>query len=674
MADNIALIKLEVQVADGELKVDRLKSKLQQLTKGSDDYNLVVKKIQIAENNLSKTRDKLTKSTQGLIGGNKKGLTGVSQAAGASTSATLELGRVLSDMPYGIRGVANNLQQLASNLFFMSKATDAATGKSVGFMGALKNLLGGLIGPAGILIAFQGIIALFDYFSSGAKKAEDSTEDLTKKLQEQIDTLNDYQIALDTSNLSLDERNGLIKAASISSPEFLKALKDASGALTEQEKALKSLIKEEENDLEVKQKVSQLESVNKGIREEEIKGLDNVRKRIDELTLARNKAFGNADLVRAFQSEIERLEKVEGYYLTQKQLLSEINKLITEGPTEDEKKPIVGSAAWYESQISQLKDKRDKFTKAGSKAYEGLTQEIIKAQEKLKKLTERNEVDIAITFETSDKINEKAKKQANALLKALEDTYGDSDAVKWAKGKLSIPVELDLKTKGGDSTPIIPKEDFEFYAQQYTELMSGVSDFIGAEYDRQLTIEANHTAKLNEELNNRLLNEKLSANERKNIQNQIAINDEALRKKQNAIKKKQFDTQKAFNISMSVANTVSAAISAANQTSGGPVAKIAAMTAVIGAGLANVAMIARQKFQPDAAGVPLRTTGTGGSAGGTGVGDRSFNFNLVGNTLGNQITDAIQGQFDQPLKAYVVSRDITSQQALDANIKGTASF
>ena len=77
-------------------------------------------------------------------------------AVGASTSATLELGRVLSDMPYGIRGVANNLQQLASNLFFMSKATDAVTGKTVGFMGAVGSLLRGLAGPAGILIAFQG--------------------------------------------------------------------------------------------------------------------------------------------------------------------------------------------------------------------------------------------------------------------------------------------------------------------------------------------------------------------------------------------------------------------------------------------------------------------------------------------------------------------------------------
>jgi hypothetical protein len=202
--------------------------------------------------------------------------------------------------------------------------------------------------------------------------------------------------------------------------------------------------------------------------------------------------------------------------------------------------------------------------------------------------------------------------------------------------------------------------------------MNSVSNFISAEYDRQLTIEANHTAKLNEQLNNRLLNEKLSANERKNIQNQIAINDEALRKKQNAIKKKQFDTNKAFNISTALIDTYLAA-SKAFKTYGGFPTGVAPMALSVAKGLANVAMIARQKFQPDAASTPVRAS-IGGGAGGDGVGDRSFNFNLVGNTLGNQITDAIQGQFDQPLKAYVVSRDITSQQALDANIKGTASF
>ena len=143
----------------------------------------------------------------------EKSVGGFKTAAGAGTSATLELGRVLSDMPYGIRGVANNLQQLASNLFFMSKATDVATGKSVGFGGALKNLVGGLIGPAGILIAFQGIIALFDYFSTGAKKAEKETNNLNLSIGGSATKLKALKKALDDGLMSREEANEAVNAA-----------------------------------------------------------------------------------------------------------------------------------------------------------------------------------------------------------------------------------------------------------------------------------------------------------------------------------------------------------------------------------------------------------------------------------------------------------------------------
>ena len=97
-----------------------------------------------------------------------------------------------------------------------------------------------------------------------------------------------------------------------------------------------------------------------------------------------------------------------------------------------------------------------------------------------------------------------------------------------------------------------------------------------------------------------------------------------------------------------------------------------AMGATIASGLASVAAIARQKFQPEAASTPIRTSG--GAGGGGGVGNRTFDFNLVGSSQGNQVAEAVQGQFDKPIKAYVVSKDITNQQQLDANTKSSAKF
>jgi len=84
----------------------------------------------------------------------------------------LELGRVISDAPYGIRGMANNVSQLASNVLFMSQQTDAATGNTIGFLGALRNIGKALMGPLGVLLAIQAVIAAVDYFAGGMKKAE----------------------------------------------------------------------------------------------------------------------------------------------------------------------------------------------------------------------------------------------------------------------------------------------------------------------------------------------------------------------------------------------------------------------------------------------------------------------------------------------------------------------
>ena len=44
-------------------------------------------------------------------------------ATGSASSAAMELGRVLSDAPYGIRGVANNISQFASQMAFAAKST-----------------------------------------------------------------------------------------------------------------------------------------------------------------------------------------------------------------------------------------------------------------------------------------------------------------------------------------------------------------------------------------------------------------------------------------------------------------------------------------------------------------------------------------------------------------------
>lgn len=49
-------------------------------------------------------------------------------------------------------------------------------------------------------------------------------------------------------------------------------------------------------------------------------------------------------------------------------------------------------------------------------------------------------------------------------------------------------------------------------------------------------------------------------------------------------------------------------------------------------------------------------------------------FNVVGTNGTNQIAQSISQQSNQPIKAYVVSREITSQQSMDRNISASASI
>jgi len=210
------------------------------------------------------------------------------------------------------------------------------------------------------------------------------------------------------------------------------------------------------------------------------------------------------------------------------------------------------------------------------------------------------------------------------------------------------------------------------FTDKFMEISRGLTSFIDGEFQRQLTTEQNKTNAINNELRERLNNENLSAGERKSIQLQIARNDEALRKKQEKIEKKRFKMQKAANISQALISTYLAAAQVqANPLFPDPVTKSIAMAATITSGLLNVATIARQKFQSSAgATVPAGALGGGGSGGA----DRSFNFNLAGASQENQLAQALQGQFDQPIQAYVVSRDITNQQQLDQDILTNASF
>ena len=112
MAESInnVIYKIEVDTKTGQVNIDGL-------TKGFVQADKAVLKLQ----------SDLAKGAK--AGG--KSLKGLGDATGSATSATMELSRVISDAPYGIRGMANNITQLVSQM-------GTATTKAGGFGAALK--------------------------------------------------------------------------------------------------------------------------------------------------------------------------------------------------------------------------------------------------------------------------------------------------------------------------------------------------------------------------------------------------------------------------------------------------------------------------------------------------------------------------------------------------------
>ena len=732
----------------------------------------------------SKEYQNLTKAMMSY----QKVLDGTGRATGASASAAMELGRVVSDMPYGIRGVANNLSQFASQMAFSAKATGS-------LKLAIKDLWKALMGPLGVLIAIQAVIAALDHFSQKKKESSKVSKEHNDALRKEVETLQGYNNVTINASSSINDMNNAIIAAAASSKDFRKALSQTNSDLTSQQEALKRVLEEKENQLELDDKLLKLNSLNKKLKGERrsIEEIEAAIKRATELEIERTRGagMGAIGIAKYYGEERDRLRGIIGQLEQRKKLMEDIanlfkperkvNKDSIEGLKIQiaQQEKLREQVSWHSSQWDFYTKKIEKLQKR-IKAITGETEKVgkdkkmspfktpkeldidiknaensmiqmskkmedarlkeelndalsqakteeekqeireayqvkrlenqIKAEGdmlKLKKSTEesmvktktKNHIDdlkkARELFETKVRYEQKlgnlTKEQADTLIadskskfekaetQALnEQTASMSDIASKYEPLFQLFEDLsaarfDALYSGFGITKEGEKEDFSFEdgLKHFMEMTTAATDFMNSEFDRQITIEQNKTNALNNELNQRLLNENLSKEERKRIQLEIGANDEKLRKTQEKIEKKRFKMNKAANIAQATISTYLAAADVLANEKLGAIGKIAMMSVVIGAGLAQVAAIARTKFQSSAGSGGQIGGGFGGSDGGR---DRSFNFNLAGASRENQLAQTLQGRFDQPIQTYVVSRDITNSQQLDEDIRNNASF
>ena len=700
-SDKVILLKIEVAQAQANANIKKLEKSIESLDGRTKEYRLTLKKLQLERAKYSELRARDTKATIK----HADVLKNANLQTGAATSATLEFGRVLSDMPYGIRGVANNLQQLASNLFFMSKQVDGVTGKSIGFGGAIGSLIKNLAGPAGLLVAFQGVTALIDYFANRQDNAKKETEETTSVLQQQRDELakltdeyEDYikirqQVIQTTTKeremmkalvvesldkLNSDERRNRALSKLIELyPKYFDGLKidNLKGIFDAEEKVNRVL----QNKLKLKQALERAEEISNAIQIEKLKiSKDTKNADLTKITQLRKEQEEVRGLVQMYSSLDLELKKTNETKLTPvkdpkefdkeaQDYLDQITKLSKKRELLDAKTQVEKIEIERKYHIGSLqrknKEDREEFVQE-AESYKSKLKLFLDYQVKIGKMTKAQASQELSDFDID------IKKQLKTM-----DEHFPTLLIRW-NDYYTKKAEAAKISQIGTMKPLKDEIKAEFTLQdglqEYMKLQSSMTSFLSAEYDRQLTIEQNKTNALNNELNQRLLNEDLSKDERERIQLQIGRNDEKLRKKQEAIEKKRFKLNKAANIANATINTYLGASQVIGDETIPSLAKPFVVAATIASGLLQVAAIARQKFQSSA--------GSGGSigaaAGGNGSGDntREFNFNLAGSTQSNQLTQSIAGQLSQPIQTYVVSSEITSQQQLDLNIANTATI
>ena len=155
------------------------------------------------------------------------------------------------------------------------------------------------------------------------------------------------------------------------------------------------------------------------------------------------------------------------------------------------------------------------------------------------------------------------------------------------------------------------------------------------------------------------------------FQNLLSLN-EFFDQNDESAQRRAFARTKAIQIAQTIVNTAAGIMSAlatpnvGDQITGANWAKAAALAAT---GAVQIATISRTQFKGGST-----SSGGGPIAEPNAPTSMTPSFNIVGSSGTNQLAESISGMFNSPLKAYVVSGEVTSAQSMERNRIKTATF
>lgn len=166
-----------------------------------------LKDFEAATNSAASSTSNLAKETTEIT--NKLGQQ--SRSFNLAGAAALSLSQGISDIPYGFRGIANNIGQTITLFGMLSSTTNAATGAAYGLVGAIKAVWSALMGPMGLVFLLQGLLAVIQMFEDRAAKAARETSALAKQEEKMAVATARANEKLKQGNTLLEDKKRLLK-------------------------------------------------------------------------------------------------------------------------------------------------------------------------------------------------------------------------------------------------------------------------------------------------------------------------------------------------------------------------------------------------------------------------------------------------------------------------------
>jgi hypothetical protein len=506
-----------------------------------------------------------------------------------------------------------------------------------------------VVAVTALIAAGYALVKMFIASSDASKKAEAANKSLTKELNNQVKS---QKAAAEETELSRDLQLGMAKASGKSADEIRKL----SVELANQE---------------VQQKLTNAQTLYAiAIEAKRVAGLEDATDAEKETAKNALKAYNDSN------------EALKSSLLNRKKLIIQNKIAERQEETDAIEKSKDNAKKANEEAIANRKKHNEDLKKAEEdrvKNISSLEADYLKDLQNLNAKSDQEKLDLQKQREL-DEINSltKTAKEKENLLRLFEEKYNTLQQDLDAKNAETKRHKLEEETKLR-----IEKEDSEW--QRYQELTLQKSDYdklvLTQKYEQEY-LAAEGNAALQTELKKKLEKDLGDIDDK--------AKEDAKQKERDLLSAKLAFAQQGLSLVAEIAgkgSKIGKSVAVAQATISGIEGVINAFTTaqkspitigfpaypIVQASLAGVfAALQIRKILSTNVGSASASSVTSGGGGGSAPAPPQFN--IVGQSSTNQLSQTIAGQQNRPIQTYVVGSQVSTQQSLDRNAVATSTF